>query len=319
VYTKFPITEFPRIGYAAKYKTISNILDTDGLEWNDARDILAVGSSMTPSFSPLIKTGAGVATYLAGKNPYDYFYGEQVLTDREQAARGWPGLKKMVNWSVKNIGRTFVVKMFDYDPVKNTTTEYVLQNIPLASRMIKIGGRGQAETLSKVGEKVRSEKAKESLAKDEIINDYVLKALSEGKEFSQSDDILKEMKKELYGTDKTTPEQNREFSYTKKKFKARLMKGIHSPFSNAVYSIIESQSNDEKVIKLQQYALIYGEDKFIELLKYMNEEEVISDPLKAKVKAMVEGIDIDEQKRNDIINSLDEISSNGGSVIDEFE
>jgi len=319
VYTKLPIPEFSRISHAITYKIIANAMDKDGMELSDITDILSVGTSMTPSPSPLLKTALGWSTYLAGKNPYDFFYGEQVLTERQQEARGWPALNKMVNWSLKNVGGTFIVKMYDYDPLKNTTTEYTLQNIPLVSRMIKIGGRGQTETLSKAGEKIRGERAKESLKKDKVINEYVLKAISEGKDFSQSEEIIKELKKEIYGTDQTTPEQNREFSFTKKKFKTKLIKGIHSPFSNAASSIIDSQSNDEKTAKLEQYALIYGEDKFIELISYLDSQELISRDLKGKLKFMVEGIDLDEQKRDDIIQILDESDVKVGTFERQIE
>jgi hypothetical protein len=304
VYTKIPIPEFSRVTHGITYKTMKALLDGEGI--SKPEQLLALGSSLTPSPSPLIKTGMGWTQYIANKNPYDFFYGSNVLTDRAQEARGWPALKKMITWSVKNMGGGFITKFYDYDPIKNTTTEYILKNIPLVGRVVKIGGYGQSETLSGIGSEVRSEKAKESLKLDKTINEYVIKALSQGKDMTTSGEIMDEMKKEIYGTDKISPEQNREFYYTKKKFKTKLVKGIKSPFSTTVSSIVDSQSNDEKVAKLQEYTLIYGEDKFIELINYLSSQELISDALRSKVKDMVENIDLDEQKRNDIIQALDQ-------------
>ena len=288
-YLRFPLPELSRLLYAITYKSMTSTIKSEGIK--KPEQLLAVGTGLMPSPSPILEILSGTGKLIAGKNIVDSFTDRNVFSDKEMAAGGKYKAKKYLQWLTTKMGGEFIVKMFDYDPAKNTTTEYVMKLAPIFSRAVKVSDYQDVEFIEEVGEGVRKEKAVESLENDKIINKAVIRSLKEG--YTYADDknkMLRSLKEDMFGTTNLTKEQSYKFAPIQKIYKARFLKGVNSPFSVYTEQIIYSKTNDEKVKKLEAYAKHYGHDKAIELIKYLYDNEAISENVKIAAKKQIKGL-----------------------------
>lgn len=280
VYARVPMPEFSRIAYTAMFKAVTAI--KGGVSWKDVQQLLAVGSTMTPSRSPMLTVADGWGQFIADINPRDRFYGRDILTQREYKEGGWPAIKKMLTWTIEKTGGYPIIRFFDYDPIRDKTTEHIMKNIPILNRAIKVGGYGEIEMYSNELERTDKIKAKESRKEQKVIDKYVVEALKDGKQVPGAKPYYEKVKEELYGEGPLNAEERKDFSYIKRRFNITMIYGIDSPYSKVATNLIYV-SNDHKQAVVEKYMQVHGDEQARDMVSFMNDNKIISDPLKRKI------------------------------------
>lgn len=152
LYVRFPHDETGRLAGAVFWK-MAQAFKGKPQAW---QQILAFGAGQLPTVSPAIDLASTWGTYLAGKNPYDWFRGRPILPETEFKAGGWPSLKRMVEWTVNEFGFT---QFTTHDPSEKTTFEMTLQLTPVFNRLIKASDYGLREQTREVFGEVERERA----------------------------------------------------------------------------------------------------------------------------------------------------------------
>jgi hypothetical protein len=294
-YIRMPMDEFRRLIYSMTYTMVKTMAEKD-ISPKDVERILHVGTGMLPTSSPIFTIKNAWAQYLQGNNPFDPFYGENILSQKEQSARGIDAFGKMVGWTIKKSGGYSILRMFDYDPLRETTKEYILKNIPIYNRAIRTGGKGLQEKYIDEAKKVRRERAKDLIAQDKVVNNQVRKYIREFEEYSPRDakDYYTELRKEIYGDRKLTKDEVNKFRYVKIKFKNRVLKGMDTPYDYMVDALIASTSNAEKERMVELYNEANGPSDTMELLKDMYGYELLSKSLYSNLSRKYKKLAIEE-------------------------
>jgi len=167
VYGRIPHDESGRFVSAVFWK-LANAIE-DGGSTKDLQDVFALGAGQFPTLTPLIDVTSGWAQYAAGKNPYDGFRGRQVIDDLTWEAGGGAAFKKMVAWTISDLG---LAKISTYDDATKTGLETAIELTPWFSSMIKITDYGLQERYGEVGREQKQKEAQQSLLERDLINKY---------------------------------------------------------------------------------------------------------------------------------------------------
>ena len=182
-YVRIAMDEFSRAIYANSFLLSKSLTEKDTPSINEFTQIAKVGSSFTPSISPLYKIASANYSYWVDQtNPYDSFYDRKIVNQTNFDAGGWNSHKQMLSWTVGASGLSFVTRLSQYDPSRNTTSEYVKKNLPIWNRIMKESDQGIYERSQDVVDENTTESAKERLVKDELIFNYAKKILFQNKD-----------------------------------------------------------------------------------------------------------------------------------------
>jgi len=285
IFLRFPQDEFSRFIHATTYKAITAI---EKGKKSKPQHVLRVGAGMLPSLSPLAEIIGGWSTYMMGKNPYDKFFQKEVISRDAWTIGGKESLSQMLDWTIENVGGSPLVRLYRYDKTDNRTTEYVLKNVPVLSRMIRFGGRGELEKLYEEDERVEKEEALRRRDENKIINEHVYKLIRKGekRDYVQA---KKDLKKELYGEKGLDRGDAQRWRHQKIRFIARVEKGIGTPFDNiTTYVTSGFKSNNKKQIAIINYTKDHSKEEGIELVKYLRSREFISRKFYKELKKEIE-------------------------------
>ena len=138
---------------------------------------LVAGGLPYESLSPPISIAWKSLQYATGNNPYDAWSGRPMVSEQEWEAGGADRFKAFANQMWNQHGGSYFYR-FPYDDLERIEgkLEKVL-NLPVGGgvlkRFLRVSNRGEAERYQKVSDKVRQEKAKESLEKTRMIIEHI--------------------------------------------------------------------------------------------------------------------------------------------------
>ena len=265
IYLRIPQDETGRFLGGLLWKTINITRDKDIIK--SVFDVFSFGAGQFPNLSPSITGVGAIVQYLSGKNPYDSFRGRNVIPDTEFKAGMKYSLPIFLSWLAKNQGLGIFFPT--YQPEYPSTLEKVL-NAPFISnilgRWIKVSDYGEVEKLNKVSAGVEKERAGRLLEERKIIDDAI-------KEYTNNPSLTKKLElrrkiKEEIGGDKTKK------TNTVKKFEIGILRGQQDQNLN---SLIDANSNEEKVSLLLEIEKQLSKEEFEELYKLARKEKVISE------------------------------------------
>lgn len=248
VYFRVPHDETGRLMAAVFWKTAMGIYQKDPQQ---LQQIFAFGAGQMPSLAPGITIGATWMQYLSGKNPYDSYRGQYLISDTAWKAGGYPALKKMVQWTANNSG---LLQFSTYDDANQTTFESTIRTIPGLNRLIKVSDFGETEQLRKIRQRIDKETAQRTLKKRELID----KAVERAGNGESVNTLAREIANKIY--DKPTGTQIR-----------NIMKDIRQDKERGrnVYldQLMTARTNEEKIILMRQMREVFDKDRMRQLEK----------------------------------------------------
>ena len=140
--------------------------------------ILRTGTDQFPSVTPSVGILPPLAKMVTGENPRDPFRDRDILTQREQEARGWPAWKKFFGWGFQFLGGSTFYKFYPGErlPERRTPTQRFLE-LPFVSshlgRFIRSTDYGDTERLRKVRGPERKATARGLTEEDRLIYEVV--------------------------------------------------------------------------------------------------------------------------------------------------
>lgn len=263
VYWRIPHDEMGRFYAALAWKLGQAISG----ELKRPDQVMTVGVGMLPSLSPVFDIAGAWIQWAQGRNPYDSFYGRTVADETTWNAGGIPRFKKMLQWTANNSGLT---QFATYDPVRQTTTEYRLSQIPVVNRAIKITDYGETERLRNITQDIERRRSRELLHEREVIRDYLIQ--SRDMELDQKRDLQQKLGAEVYG-ERDTPEKRDRFDRLLKKMRTAELRGASDPKIDA---LIDANTNEEKRALLQDYKERMSVADFKELRELVTRERIVN-------------------------------------------
>jgi len=274
IYLRIPTDETGRIYGAIWWKLLSLGYGKQSLG-DDVRDIVAVMAGQVPSLTPSIETSSAIVQFMAGKNPYDYWRNQNVLTDDEFRAGGMYAIKPFIRWVWQQSGGQTIASANIFDQASNqTVTEKIITKTPVLSnilnRWIKITDYGESESNKQVTEAVEKENAIERLERRQLIDKYVRVSNKENADALRKEELFQEMAKEWFAG-KTVPVSD--VNKLKKAFILSLELGYQDTDMN---SLIFAISQDAQVALLAEQFVRMDKNEFDALFKRAQEIKVIS-------------------------------------------
>jgi len=101
--------------------------------------LLDYASGQLPGLNPALGMAAKWGDYMGGNNPWDPFRGRHVLTPDQQKVRGIAALGPMFSMMVDSSG---ISSIYRYNPESDTTTEAVINSLPVFQRVLKVSDAG---------------------------------------------------------------------------------------------------------------------------------------------------------------------------------
>ena len=281
VYLRIPMDETGRLIGAIAWKMMTAPTNHQGVG-KDVTDIAALFSGQLPTVAPLLTSGFATNQFISGQNPYDFFRGRNVLTDTQAKAGGWYAVKPFLLWQWDELGGSIFMKFYagQQSPIRKSPGEKFLQSpfiSNLLGRFIKITDYGRLQKAREMLQGIEQERARRSLDEKEIINKYVGK-------YQQGGNIYKlenKMEKEIIGH---YPAGKKEMSKAKrldKKFEIAIQKGESDPVVN---SIIEAQTNDEKLLLLADAKNSMNNKDFAKLKDLLLKNRIVNPSLFLQLK-----------------------------------
>jgi hypothetical protein len=188
IYVRLPHDEAGRLMSAMFWKILNGLQKK---EPEAIQQIFAFGAGQMPGLTPGIEIMGGWVQYLSGRNPYDAFRGQYLISDKAWKAGGWPVLKKMVQWTANNTGQ---LHFSTYSDSNKTTFEAAVQTMPLINRLLKVSDYGITERLRKTREKIEQRQAKLTLKKRDLLS----KGVDDLRAGKSKDVIVEDIAKKLY-------------------------------------------------------------------------------------------------------------------------
>lgn len=269
VYLRIPQDETGRLFSAMVWK-LGRAMQGGLVKPEQVADLTA---GFLPSATPLWGIAGGWLNFLKGRNPYDDYRGRLIIDDYTWKAGGWPKISKMVQWTLNEAGLS---AFKTYDDASKSTTEAIIEKIPVLKFMIKTSDYGLKERLSVIEGKIKKDRAKVILKKNEIINDYVKKAKATDSK-SEMKKLEKEMIEKIHGK---KPEDKAEVNRDIKKLRIQTQKG-ENPYVDA---LIYANTNDEKVALLRQYQGELSTSEYNEVVDVVKEFKIVSDNVFKELK-----------------------------------
>ena len=273
IYFRLPQDETGRIIGGLFWKGLN--LPVSGIQVKELPQILAYTGGQLPSITPSIDAAQSVMQFLSGQNPYDFFRGRNVLSDKEFAAGGKYALIPFLKWQWNQLGGgTFMrFEVHEYTPREKSQIQIGL-NSPIVSnvigRFIKTTDYGISERMKEVTAPIEQERAVSRIEENRVINRYIKKFQDTGSKQEDIEPLIKEATKEAFkGQIKTKGE----IRYFQKKFKVAILRGKSDPLINA---LIYAQSSDSQIALLKEYKNNMSKDEFNDLFKFLQEQKIIS-------------------------------------------
>ena len=281
VYLRIPMDETGRLVGAIAWKLMTSPINHQSAAKN-ATDIASLFSGQLPTVAPLLTSGFATEQFMSGQNPYDFFRSRNVLTDTQAKAGGWYAIKPFLLWQWNELGGSVFTKFYagEQTPTKKSTGEKFLQS-PLISnvvgRFIKISDYGRIQKAREILQGIEQKRARRSLDERHIINNYVKKYQDGG----NINKLENEMEKEIIGHYPAGKEEISTAKRLDKKFEIAIQKGESDPIVN---SIIEAQTNDEKLLLLADAKNSMDKIEFTKLRELLVKNRIVNPNLFLRLK-----------------------------------
>jgi len=263
VYLRVPMDETQRFVSAVTWKVLSGILNGQVRKPEQA---FALAAGFLPSTTPLFDVVNDWMGYVQGRNPYDSYRGRLAIDQRSWDAGGEIRLKKMVMYSLNQLGLT---NFKTYDSSGASTVEAVIQKLPVISRMMQVSDYGMQE---KYADKSSvAEAARASLKKADTISKYVQQ--SRGVTSPQEMSKLRfEMVKEYLGHPPQTTDEATTGRAMIKSFDIARVEGTN-PLLDV---LINSNTNAEKIDHLNQFKKDLTKSEYLDLVRKAAKYKILS-------------------------------------------
>lgn len=286
IYMRLPSDETGRTLGAIFWK-MTRMLEGQTPTYKDLAEVFSYTAGQLPSPAPILEVAAATLQYVGGQNPYDAFRGRLVIPDQEfKAAGGDPtspyALKPFVSWAFQQLGGGVVFKSYTTEQTGDSKTflQKVLESPVLSNvlgRWVKVSDYGQREKNRDILRRVGSEEAQRQLEERGVIDDYIKRFREEGAQTSERRESLeKELAKEVLGMQESKDKSTlkRKVTNTVKKFRIGIVKGEADQDIN---SVIEANTNEQKVELLREIKEKQSDDEFKTLLKRLYQLKIISE------------------------------------------
>jgi hypothetical protein len=282
LYLRVPQDEFGRLVGGLTWKTLQTV-DPEKKEHQgilrSIMDIVSYGAGQFPNITPAITLPLAIAQYLAGQNPYDFFYGRNVIPEKEFKAGGEYSLIPFLKWLFRSSGGRIIMNFDIAEQSPTTETWYTkILKMPILSdivgRWIKVSNYGDSERLRLIKQEIEQKKAIKSIEETKIINKYIKEYLSEPPSEERKLAISQELVNTLLNDQKLEPNKRREeVNRILKKFNIGIVKRQSDPYSNA---IISATTNEEKMAIIDNFAKEKSKKELRDWIALLYKYQVIS-------------------------------------------
>lgn len=239
---------------------------------SDLQDIVSLGAGQLPSVTPAIDIVTNWAQYLSGKNPYDAFRGRQIVDDVSWTAGGGAALKKMVQWTLNDLGLS---SFATFDTSSNTGVETFMQVAPWFRSLFKITNYGLQEQLKKEGTPAQQEAARLSLKRRDVVSKYA-QDINDPADITNSK--LHEIGKAIYGDAYDPTKQDGQLK------NSLLQAAIKNDGDPRVGSLISATTNKQKASILSKIKAGMDDQEYKDFTDRLVKFKVITRPLLLLVK-----------------------------------
>ena len=231
------------------------------------QQILDIGAGFVPTITPIFSVVGAWFDYIRGINPWDSYYGRNVLDQQTQKIRGVEGVRKMALWSLNEVG---LGNFATYDPATRTTEEKFIQFTPLINRMFKVSDYGITEREVEGERKEEQQRAIQNKKESDLVKKYI----EELKKEDGDPEALKErLAEELYPEGIETTEEQANLNRVNKDFDQELLKRENDTRIN---TIMKLKLNTSKINSLRGFAEDMKPEAFEDLLNKLYDAKVIS-------------------------------------------
>lgn len=265
VYMRIPHDESGRMISAVAWKlfnTIGTGISEKKFEVDALQQVFAIGAGQLPNLSPAVSIPIAWGQYLAGKNPYDWFRGRNIIDDTTFSAGGTPAFGKMVKWTANSFG---ITSFATYDTSQQSGVETFFQITPLFNRLIKISDYGKTEKELQITSEEAKQSARDLLEKRDIIKSGV-------KAGKDNEEIISEL-----GTKLKVSEDDEDYT---RKYNAwdKIIEQEKEVEKSGVktQALLKAYTNASKIRILQRYQKEMGEESFQNYMDDLLYSEVIS-------------------------------------------
>jgi len=169
VYVRLVPSGFGGIAAGIFWKTLGLMFDEN--KEDSAKKFaqaLDYAGGQMPGLSPGIELGGAWFSYLTGHNPYDAFYGSEVIPDTEFKAGWGASIGPMVQWTAQKSGTSQYTSVITNRDERDNWFEAAIRHTPGINSIIKISDRGFVERVNDINARIEKESAKEKLKRTEI-------------------------------------------------------------------------------------------------------------------------------------------------------
>jgi hypothetical protein len=231
-----------------------------------------------PGIAPGAELLSAFAQYASGRNPYDTFYGDNVVPDTEFDAGGIASHKKMALWTLKKAGLGQYAVPTDE---RDNWFEAAIRHLPGINSIIKISDRGMVERARDINDQIKKENAQQKLKRIEIFKEG-RDRIEGGEDFRT---VFKDVKAEFYSAKETK---------IKKSFQAsNILRGqfvaynLREQDETATVILMNTPTTEGKAkIMNELIKPRMNEDKFKQFTKDMKRFDVISNEVTRKMRKL---------------------------------
>ena len=231
------------------------------------QQVLDIGAGFVPTITPIFSVVGAWFDYMRGINPWDSYYGRNVLDQQTQKIRGTEGVKKMALWSLNEVG---LGNFATYDPATRTTEEKFIQFTPLINRMFKVSDYGITEREVEGEKKEEKQRAVQNKKESDLVKKYAEELRKEG---GDPETFKERFAEELYPEGVETTEEQANLNRVEKDFDQELLRREKD---TRVNTIIRLKLNTSKINALRGFAEDMAPEAFEDLLNKLYDAKVIS-------------------------------------------
>lgn len=246
--------------------------------------LLSYAGGQFPSLTPTLQTATAISQYAAGKNPYDFYRGRNIIPQTEFNAGGMYRFKPFATWLIQNLGANIVLGVSVTEQtggekgwLQNLVEKPIMSNI--VGRWVKVSNYGQTERNREIQNSITTENSQFSIQKEQALN----RALDSWKKSNKSEaariQISKQMIKDTFG--KITKENKTQAQNQVNKLKMAIIKGDNDPNVNA---IIDANTNKEKILIMQRVKNQSSYADYKKFRTFIIEKKIVSKELLKQMK-----------------------------------
>lgn len=177
IYWRMPQPEMTRLVGSVAWKTM---ITASGENRNTSKaigDVFSFFAGQFPGVAPAIKTTNTFVDMLSGRNPYDSFYGKNIISDQAFTAGGKYRWNEYAGWVFDQITGGLFGRVYNQNTERKSTTLEKTLRLPIVSnvagRFLKVSDQG---TRAKFAEEKRigeRDTARASIKRNELVQEYV--------------------------------------------------------------------------------------------------------------------------------------------------